>query len=495
MADQHAPARKLMPRPTCREAPEFKQETPQNLIRFLEYVEDLFQDCGITDAAVRKKWLGRYADTQSEAEWKAMPGYATATWDDFKRELISNYPEALEAVEGSVTKLERVCKANSVIGIRDVAELRKLKREFMAIACKLMAVNPPVVSNRELVKMFMGALDDNFAGQIYSRLSITGVAPPAAAAPINNAPDAVAAAVAAERRREDMYTIEQVIKVALDLAEGASTMFATNYVGPAARTTTVKAETAIKQELDEVKGEVAAIKDRIIGGETSTKQGFANLTRLLQQSAERTHQAITGLNQRQQKALVGAPSVIQPTGATQSDVRNGRIGTPSGACHYCHKTGHYIPECKEKEQHEREGKIKIIDGKAYMVDNSPIPYHPPEKSMKDKVEEFYERQRAHFWYSQIGSMNEAMDVLPNSEPTMSIYTNSVVDSRDDRIHHLTEQLRGMGSMPEAREAAAPSAPPSIQGLDTTALATQFAAFLSSQLATTRSGNTDKQSGF
>jgi hypothetical protein len=505
MADQHhnnGPARRTMPRPGCREAPEFKQDDPSNLIRFLEFTEDLFEDCSITDDAIKKKWAGRYADTQSETEWKALPQYDGGSWDAFKRELLSNYPEALEAAEGSVSKLEKVCKRNAGVGIRDLHDLRKLKREFMAIANKLKVIDPPVVSNRELVRMFMGSLDENFAGQVYNRLSITEIPQAAAAAPINNAPDALATAVAASRRREDMYTIDQVVKAALEIGEGASTMFATNYGSMPTSSRTVKIEPQTKQELDEVRGQVAEIKDRINLNEKTNRDGFATIAKALQLTTQQTTKAINNLTVNHQHGLTGSLPGMQQAGPTQTENKSGKGGTPPGACHYCHVLGHYIPDCEVKKRHEREGKIRITNGRAFMVDGTGIPYHPPDKSMEAKVEDYYANRVEQFYFGQIDTLEGALDSEPTAR-TMSIYTNNLVDARDDRIHRLQEELKGVKTS-QGSTAAAQVARTGLLGFDPDLLTTQLGALLShisdgsqqSQFANTRSGKaTDKQSGF
>lgn len=120
------------------------------MIRFLERIEELWAECKITDDTIKKNMVGKYADPQAESEWKALGHYANGTWIEFKTELISSYPEALDQVEGSVSKLEAVCRANPRIGIKDEAALKKLKREFMAETKKLLSVMPPIISKQRI---------------------------------------------------------------------------------------------------------------------------------------------------------------------------------------------------------------------------------------------------------------------------------------------------------------------------------------------------------
>ena len=47
--------------------------------------------------------IGKYADQESEEEWTALEAFeAGHSWEEFKEELIDNYPEAAAAERGTL---------------------------------------------------------------------------------------------------------------------------------------------------------------------------------------------------------------------------------------------------------------------------------------------------------------------------------------------------------------------------------------------------------
>jgi hypothetical protein len=118
---------KYMPTPDCREAPKFKKDEPANLLRFLKQYEDLLTQCGITDNKIKKETIVQYADAQTESEWMAFDTFRSGSWIEFRQELIDSYPEVVDHEEGSIPKIEKVCKENPRIGSNHLMALQKLK--------------------------------------------------------------------------------------------------------------------------------------------------------------------------------------------------------------------------------------------------------------------------------------------------------------------------------------------------------------------------------
>ena len=84
--------------PGTRDAPRFYASKPEELRRFLRQMEDLWADARINDDDKKKVSLGKYADYESEEEWAAFTTYSTGySWEEFKKKLFENYPEAAEA--------------------------------------------------------------------------------------------------------------------------------------------------------------------------------------------------------------------------------------------------------------------------------------------------------------------------------------------------------------------------------------------------------------
>src|SRR5271155_4794660 len=101
---------KTMVAPATRDAPKFDSKKPQEVRRFLLRMEDLLKEAGIKDDAEKKVSLGKYADKDSEEEWKALETYESGnTWEEFKDELLENYPEAAAAERGTPMRIRQVC--------------------------------------------------------------------------------------------------------------------------------------------------------------------------------------------------------------------------------------------------------------------------------------------------------------------------------------------------------------------------------------------------
>jgi len=165
-------SQKTMPLPASRGAPFFDKSKPIELLQFIDQMEDLFEEYGIRNDQDKKKKLGKYTDQQTEFEWKAFKEFEDGVdFAEFKKALIDDYPEAQMARKGTLTALKNVCRENSRLLEGDYAQLKTLIRSFRAQQ-KLLLVPPILVSNRELVDMFLGCLRESFASQVWSSLNI-----------------------------------------------------------------------------------------------------------------------------------------------------------------------------------------------------------------------------------------------------------------------------------------------------------------------------------
>ncbi|EDR06400.1 uncharacterized protein LACBIDRAFT_328727 [Laccaria bicolor S238N-H82] len=70
-----------------------------------DQMEDLFAEYGINSDVEKKKKLGKYTDQQTEFEWKAFKTFEDGSFDEFKKALIADYPDAGNAGKGTLTGL------------------------------------------------------------------------------------------------------------------------------------------------------------------------------------------------------------------------------------------------------------------------------------------------------------------------------------------------------------------------------------------------------
>lgn len=331
------PPRKYLPTPDCREAPVFVASKPRDLLRFLKRYEDLCRQCRITDHQEKIENVTQYADAQTESEWQAFESYRNGTWEEFKEELISSYPEAIDHEEGSVEQLEKVCRNNMRIGITDQSALMQLKREFMAEVAKLTRTNPPIISNQSLVRLFFGCLDSGFRDSLVQRLQIQTVNP-----------------VAAGRRRDDLYDLDLVVKTALEMANGAAGQsFGRQYLGSESKRSVAPDLAPIKTEVDTLRQDVAGMKDLLTIGAQRQKVEYEQIMKALQQKA------------------------AQPMGAnvqnSQPRTYNNNPNPPRDqGCFFCGEPGHFVSNCLSRQQMLDTGRLKMSNGRYTLANGSEI---------------------------------------------------------------------------------------------------------------------------
>jgi hypothetical protein len=212
---------KSMIAPGARDAPKFSSRRPQELRRFLRQMEDLWKEANIETDEDKKESIVKYVDQEGEEEWMALETYEKgSTWEEFKNELIANYPEAAAAEPGTPARLRHLCAETKGIRLGDLTTLYAFRRAFAAEAKKL-AKPPAAMSNRELVELFIGILSELMAAAVLQFLgNKSGVEKPdlkgKATEPECGKP---------QRRPEDKYDLEEVCKAAIQVSESSQGMF------------------------------------------------------------------------------------------------------------------------------------------------------------------------------------------------------------------------------------------------------------------------------
>lgn len=88
----------------------FDKNWPEELLRYIE-VEKELSHIGVVDDQEKKNWLRYYADQHTSDEWTVLEAYPLdgGSFNEFKEELVSHYPEATDSFEGSITRLDHLC--------------------------------------------------------------------------------------------------------------------------------------------------------------------------------------------------------------------------------------------------------------------------------------------------------------------------------------------------------------------------------------------------
>ncbi|KAH9475917.1 hypothetical protein JR316_0011478 [Psilocybe cubensis] len=152
--------------------PKFDKNKPEELLRFLDQLDDLFKKYRVKTDKEKKRVVCCYISPTTEAEWRAFSMFQKGTWKRFRKDLIMSYPEAVNLHRGSIDALDKICQkhsGNNQIKSHDSLGLMALVQTFRAEAGKLLQP-PALLSNRDLVERFIGCLTTEFARPIGQKL-------------------------------------------------------------------------------------------------------------------------------------------------------------------------------------------------------------------------------------------------------------------------------------------------------------------------------------
>ena len=438
---------KNMIAPGTRDAPRFSAKKPEELRRFLRQMEDLWADAGIQDAEKKKESLGKYADYESEEEWAAFTSYGSGyTWDKFKTELFENYPEAAEAHRGTPQRLRQICEETREIHLGDLQSLVAFRRRFMTEAKKLLKP-PAVMSNRELVELFIGRLASGMGALVLQHLAHGGEGLSQKGEKEEGTVEEPSKLV---RRPEDRFDLENVWKAAVSVSEnyrgiffwtnkpeeqGAREILALSI--PAREERMVNAET-LSRRLQELENAKAAETDAFLNM-------AKNIDTKISALVEDKMKAMLALTQSPEK------STSKQSGASFENSPNGFLGKPGSMpkwnrsaendkCFYCGIKGHFVPECEELKAEVRAGNVKVhTDGKLRMSDGvTRIPSGPPGMTIKERLERSQNNNVKSAYYEGFYE-NEDGVYIPSMAKYAAQYTVTN-ESQEKRRQRLEQEL-------------------------------------------------------
>ena len=391
---------KNMVAPGTRDAPRFQSRRPEELRRFLRQMEDLWRDAEITDPRIKKQSLGKYADYESEEEWSAFRTYNDPhSWEDFKKELYDNYPEAAEAERGTPQRIREVCKDQNELELGDMQGLYAFRRKFMAEAKKLL-VPPAVMSNRELVELFIGKMSRQMGHLVLQHLASRAENDLIKQEKKEGVPkEEVPPPKPVIRRPEDRYDLEKVYEAAVAVSENHQGIFRAldkNEKRDASRGREVMAfmqpipsETQnLAQKLEEIEGNQALEKDKLVNVNKIMEAKLGELESMMKSMLSMTqkpeppttyqhpHASSSGNNyERASEKMLGKPGSMPRWGRPVDD-----------KCFYCGVPGHYVPDCCELKTEISLGNLKIApDGKLRLRDGNRVPMGPMGATIKERV--------------------------------------------------------------------------------------------------------------
>ncbi|KAF9076079.1 hypothetical protein BDP27DRAFT_1149003, partial [Rhodocollybia butyracea] len=121
-------------------APKWDSQNEEQLPTFFEEYETVAVDAGIVDDDEQmKKEVLCYVDTLTMRFWHTLDTFAgnDKTWDEFKSEILSNYPGAEKLPEATTEDLKKIVRKYAKEGISNMQLLAQYHREFTTTAKSL----------------------------------------------------------------------------------------------------------------------------------------------------------------------------------------------------------------------------------------------------------------------------------------------------------------------------------------------------------------------
>ena len=401
---------KRMVLPGSKDAPRFKASQPEELRRFIRRMEDLWTSAGITSDDEKKAMIGKYADRDSEEEWYAFDSFEKGTWEEFKEELISNYPEAAAAERGTPARIRQICAETSKIRLGDMPALYRFRRAFMAEAKKLRQP-PEAMSNRELVEMFIECLSEALRSAVFQFLGNRvqelkpkeGTATEQEASSSKGKEPEGSTKSKLPRRPEDKYDLDDVCKAAIQVSENSQGMV--NLMRKESSnsddrdvfvyTQPVSESKVLSAKVEELEGVQALERDRLVSMNKTIESRMGGLEELLKALvASNKNQGICKGDCKNSNCK----SHENNTGPTQ---KWGGKSMENERCFWCGLLGHFQADCEDQKNQIRQGNIKVNpEGKLRLKDGSFIPNYPAGATLKERVERHYSKKPSQYYYGE-----------------------------------------------------------------------------------------------
>ena len=406
--------------PWSKDAPKFNSSNPAELKRFIERMEDQWAEAGITEDVEKKKMIGKYADMTSEIEWTQLDNFDKGSWNDFKKELIANYPEAAAAERGTPARIRELCAETSKIRLGDLPALYRFKRAFLSEAKKLR--DPPqIMSNRELVELFIGCLSEAMASAV---LQYLGNKSPSTGDPES---DRIA------RRPEDKYDLQAVCKAAIEVLENSQGMFELLKKNSSSRSNDrdvflfnqpTSESKVLSEKVEELEGVQALERDRLVSMNKMIETRISELENLIKSLVTQ------GQNHAKGDCKNGNCKMHE---ASSNSMQKGGKSLENEKCFWCGFFGHFQADCEDLKNQIRLGNVKLNqEGKLRLRDGSFIPKYPSDATLKERVERHYAKKPSQFYYG------EYEDNDPTPSTTNNILSQLLGTSNDMEKRTLTQ---------------------------------------------------------
>ncbi|KAJ7905889.1 hypothetical protein B0H13DRAFT_2334092 [Mycena leptocephala] len=417
-----------VPRPWESNVPKFVTEDKEDLLDFMEQVDDIITLAQITDNDEKKRLLTSYLPARKRETWRELKEYAAGTpYADFKKAVLKVYPEVKEEADGTLDELDRLCADNKNIKRSEEGKLTRFGIRFKALVKKL-GREPAIILNKEACRRYLEALERGFAETLKMAINTRNLIKEDLRQAGINQPAAGTNAV--DHRKEDPILLEELIKMAERLASTGGTEATwgeeENYeVKRSDRFPAVKIERR-DARLEELGGELSSLRDAMTVVQKQSRAAHEELMKVLQNTK--------GQPRDENEGRDAAPRAGMSNSYGQDRQYNrgyGQGGVQRTVCYYCDGHDHYSRECTVKAAHIQKGWIMVEDGQQKLADGNFIPRG--RGSPAARVEEYWQRKGAagqHFYDSFYGGAPEdEFDSLRDEIRTLRVKLSQVTNER------------------------------------------------------------------
>ncbi|KAF5334508.1 hypothetical protein D9611_013771 [Ephemerocybe angulata] len=435
--------------------PKYDSTKPEEFLEYVRQVEDVISACEIIPDRLKKKALVHFRDVSEQSLWTTLPEYKTGTYAEFKEKLFLYHPTAALQNRGSLARIQLLCARHQGIGLDASHTLLQFALKFRAEAAKL---EKHLMSNNELVNLFLGALDEPFRTKAWEVLSKEAET------------DDTLEVVAGEK----IIPFDRWISCAEKLAvqrERFGERFGGKKGGILAKPSVVSATPstpavtpAAPSKLYEpgwndeptVKVEYEDLEHRVLQGKLSAidKKMISRDAYMETQLEElRAGQGRADKFMRQPNNFAVATQQNNPGSRGGFGFGNNTRGPPPSAgsiCYYCNGQGHFANDCQAKQKHISEG--KIVSGPDGTFDKHGNRLrNMPGTSLKEVVDKLpmptASQNIQHYYDDSADYVRDQFHQAPYQESEM--ITRDEMNILRDEIYHLSS-LREQGSSARAK---------------------------------------------
>lgn len=175
----------------------FDMTYAEGLLGWIETAESAFESAGIQQEAVMVRKALDWMTPVTRGMVKSIDSVKKPDWEGFKKGLKAIFADAALEEVGSRSRIEKIVDQFDPITVHDRQKLQMYRQIFSSEAEKLMT-GVPLISNADSIRLYLAPLDTKLRNMVKS-----------------NVQKMVKAEDIATRRREDPYTLDEVMRASI----------------------------------------------------------------------------------------------------------------------------------------------------------------------------------------------------------------------------------------------------------------------------------------